>query len=872
MSFGDLKVQDLIYEDASNNEITVAISNLATKANPTFTGTVTVPTAPASDVSTKAASTAFVDSYYATKASPTFTGNPTVPGYAPLSGATFTGTVNGTSLVLSADLTVNGTTTTINTQTLDVEDKNITLGKVSNPSDTTADGGGITLKGASDKTFNWLNATDAWTSSEHIALPDSKKVLFGAGTDLSIWSDGSVGIIQCPSSGGIHIGDATTENIIDVEPSQVILNKLLMVQDADFSIRGSGTQKILWDLSDNALEFSDSIKLNFGTGAGGVEDLQIYSNGTEGILGILSSGALKIKYGSSDLVTLSGASSQVDIHEDIVLIGGSGNGSWVKASSTLAAPILNATSRVHIAGSAGTSGQVLTSGGSGAAPSWAAVAAGGNTIELVADGAIAIGKPCIVTSAGKAKQVQTQMAAKNPITKTHIGEAASHASLISRKVCHDEGSTNYVLMVYAKSNYLYAMMYDVVNSQWKTEISTSIDTPAKLSGLVYCPTRSKFIVTYVRNWQSGSAATTIRTITNNGSGSLTFGSETSFSSNWMVHDIELVGSDKFFTVHRLTSNDAARLSGPHTLNSNGTFSLSTSELDFISWNNNPKTNLARVKFNSDYSKFCIAYTRDSDSKPYARAGSWNGSQIAASMSLGSEVTVENTGIGSDWQSGFDMCCDSGTGKYVIVYNHGTSGYANVITQSGTSLSVGTRYTYEGGVSIDGRVSICDNRDVSGVVTCLSRYPHGAGVGQFTISGSTLSSIHTFVQADGTTMDSTGCDIASSKPGTHYSAYVFFRKSGTNSNYLQKYLVSTAGSNLNSLKHNFIGFAPSAISDGATGTINCLGNTIGNQSGLTPGTMYKVGNDGTLSTGWDTAACGGTAISSSSLIIEKKAGN
>ena len=44
---------------------------------------------------------------------------------------------------IPGDLTVGGTTTTINTTNLDVEDKNITLGKVSTPSDTTADGGGL---------------------------------------------------------------------------------------------------------------------------------------------------------------------------------------------------------------------------------------------------------------------------------------------------------------------------------------------------------------------------------------------------------------------------------------------------------------------------------------------------------------------------------------------------------------------------------------------------------------------------------------------------------------------------------------------------------------------------------------------------------
>ena len=85
-------------------------------------------------------------------------------------------TISSTGLVnIPGDLTVGGTTTTINTTNLDVEDKNITLGKVSTPSDTTADGGGLTLKGATDKTFNWVNSTDSWTSSEHISVSGQKE-------------------------------------------------------------------------------------------------------------------------------------------------------------------------------------------------------------------------------------------------------------------------------------------------------------------------------------------------------------------------------------------------------------------------------------------------------------------------------------------------------------------------------------------------------------------------------------------------------------------------------------------------------------------------------------------------------------------------
>jgi hypothetical protein len=76
-------------------------------------------------------------------------------------------------LVVSGNFTVNGTTTTVNSTTLSIDDKNIVLG-ADNTLDTAADGGGITLKGASDKTFNWVDATDAWTSSEHMNLLTGK--------------------------------------------------------------------------------------------------------------------------------------------------------------------------------------------------------------------------------------------------------------------------------------------------------------------------------------------------------------------------------------------------------------------------------------------------------------------------------------------------------------------------------------------------------------------------------------------------------------------------------------------------------------------------------------------------------------------------
>jgi len=84
------------------------------------------------------------------------------------------------NVTVGGNLTVSGSTTTVNTATLEVEDKNIELGKVSSPSDTTADGGGITLKGASDKTINWVNATDYWTFNQGIETTAGEISIKGA--------------------------------------------------------------------------------------------------------------------------------------------------------------------------------------------------------------------------------------------------------------------------------------------------------------------------------------------------------------------------------------------------------------------------------------------------------------------------------------------------------------------------------------------------------------------------------------------------------------------------------------------------------------------------------------------------------------------
>ena len=113
------------------------------------------------------------------------------------------------SLVVSGNLTVNGATTTINATTLTVTDKNIELGTVGSPSDTTADQGGITLRGLTNKTIIWDSASANWNSSEHWNIASGKVYRIGGNSVLSATTLGST----VTSSSLTSIGTLSSLNV-----------------------------------------------------------------------------------------------------------------------------------------------------------------------------------------------------------------------------------------------------------------------------------------------------------------------------------------------------------------------------------------------------------------------------------------------------------------------------------------------------------------------------------------------------------------------------------------------------------------------------------------------------------------------------------
>ena len=134
-------------------------------------------------------------------------------------------TVNvGGSLVVAGDLTVEGTTTTINTANVTIEDKTLTLANVAAPSETTATGAGIIIRStgadssAYDKEIVYRSTsegpppTGVFDVSEDLNLAAGKQLQIGG---VKVIDGNSLGSAITSIPGVTAFG---TQNVVNVGP------------------------------------------------------------------------------------------------------------------------------------------------------------------------------------------------------------------------------------------------------------------------------------------------------------------------------------------------------------------------------------------------------------------------------------------------------------------------------------------------------------------------------------------------------------------------------------------------------------------------------------------------------------------------------
>ena len=115
--------------------------------------------------------------------------------------------------VISGNLTVNGTTTTINSTTVAIDDKNFQVATGA-ADDAAADGAGLTVdSGDGDKTFNFEATGDNWGASENLNLASGKVYKINNSSILSATTLGSSVVSSSLTSVGTLGSLAVTNNI-----------------------------------------------------------------------------------------------------------------------------------------------------------------------------------------------------------------------------------------------------------------------------------------------------------------------------------------------------------------------------------------------------------------------------------------------------------------------------------------------------------------------------------------------------------------------------------------------------------------------------------------------------------------------------------
>jgi len=147
-------------------------------------------------------------------------------------------------VIVEGNLTVNGSTATISSTVITLADKNIELNKVTSPTDTLANGGGFTLHGTTDKTFNWVNDGTGWNSTETINLASGQTYKING---FDVLSSTSLGTGITSANGVTSLGRLTSLRTTNIEINSNVISYYNAIQpngDIVLQPKGNGSVNV----------------------------------------------------------------------------------------------------------------------------------------------------------------------------------------------------------------------------------------------------------------------------------------------------------------------------------------------------------------------------------------------------------------------------------------------------------------------------------------------------------------------------------------------------------------------------------------------------------------------------------------------------
>ena len=343
-------------------------------------------------------------------------------------------TFNGTVLALTGNQTVSGT--------LDVDGQaifdDITVSAASTFTGISTFNSNVFVEATTDT--NQLHVSGVSTFSGNINLPDSVSAVFGTdddgsikhtGTNLQIFettgniqitnyaNDKDVVISSDDGSGGTasyftadgSTGKASlsyygttklTTDSVGVDITGTVTDDGARHDGDVYFIGQTSGRNAVWDMSDDAFEFADNAKANFGDSA----DLQLYHSGSNSNVYHTGTGNLNILSSTGDIALVVGGSNEVmlrakpnaqtelyfnnnlklETNNTGVVVTGIVSATTFSGNATTATDLaINGTNQIVYQSAnnnsailpVGSAGQILQSNGSGSAPQWVTSAPAG---------------------------------------------------------------------------------------------------------------------------------------------------------------------------------------------------------------------------------------------------------------------------------------------------------------------------------------------------------------------------------------------------------------------------------------------------------------------------------------------------------------
>ena len=463
---------------------------------------------------------------------------------------------------------------------------------------------------------------------------------------------------------------------------------------------------------------------------------------------------------------------------------------------------------------------------------------GQNNTDFVADGAIASGKPVILTAAGKAAEVAISTGRESLGSPADAGGVATSGA---PNIAYDSANDR-VVVVYRRSSDNYGMA--AVGTLTGTSIS--FGTPVVFEDtacdetphVAFNSSANQIVISFTEGGGSGNNYGWCVVGTVSGT-SVTFGTPVVSSSVWtprtnISYDPD---EDKMVVMNKQYPNGGKAAvgtvsgTGASATISYGTFEQFTSSnnVDNITSYYDTSENKTVIVWNENTGKACVA------------------SISGTTVSFGAVDSFYSSSLFAS-DASFDTTAAKGIITWVNSSNYGVGATATI---SGTAVTVAAETTFISAAISNGEDNTCsvyagDAANITIIAYTLSsdNYPYFLNG---TVSGASMSyNSPARLYSDNASSYRKG--ICATTDGKVVFA---FNPSATVGSLVDNYVYGVALQNVadvtNLTATNLLGIAAGAILDTATGTINTWGSRNEVQSGLTIASDYYAQEDGTITT-------------------------